>query len=496
MNTSTDDLGAVLKAIDRENGAGAERLRPYFEVRYATDDHRIRILFLAEALYRLHSVWNRPDLTIEYAKLYVPLVEHCCDELREPVAAQTLMEVAGRLLSIEAYDAAQVLTETIRSPDRTVSFLLEEVAEAARTPHGAGHFRRAAAKKVTRATPRRDANDPSEPGKWFLVPIGATISRHRHAQNKGNPYTRFTNRLVDKPEYATINVSVPERRTLKKVHRDPSEKRKWEEIDPAEYYLVRRIDLEKDLFATREALLKAHLSGQRPCVLFVHGWWQSVADAAFHCAQMISDAQINCDPMIYCWPSSDYRSACEYADLGSPIARQTLASLIRSLAKSKSGPLWVIGHSLGCRLVLRSLELLSSQKSDAQLSIEQLILASPDVPTTKIDGLLKSASKYSSSITIFSSTNDLALYAAEILPYVKKQGTRAGRLPADYGNQSICVDTSRCNDRLPTLHHHSDFTESHLALTTLKARLATPNAEPWQPSYLNGAGGLLEIDGT
>lgn len=495
MDLSTEALANTLQWIDRDRGANADRLKGFFELVDGADNIVFRMFLLEEALCRLHTHWNQIALTVEYSKLYRHFVAHACKNSSDLNEAEIIASITSRFLVIGAYESAKEMVRDQGADDERTSYLLEELTEAAEDPNSELVMR--GGRSIRRPPARRDIE--REPGKWFVLPVGVVCSRERDGRNKGNPYTRYNDKLSQTQEFATINVSVPEERELRHTQRDrraEQHKKDWEAIDPVKNYLVRRLDLEQHTFKTLKELTKAHSTKVRPVVIFVHGYAQSVADACFHCAQLVADASIDCDLMAYCWPTNDYFAACAYTGSGLAIPKHNppavLSELLTEVSAAKSRPVWLVGHSLGCRLILQTLEYMSSRQLKLSSKVSHVILGSPDVPVANVSGLIENAFRFTQHLTLFASTNDRALYGAEKLPFSKSQGYRVGRQPADYGADSVCIDTSTCPDRRPTRYRHSDFTESYLSLSCVKARLAGDSPD-WQPPYLSGSGGLLEI---
>jgi esterase/lipase superfamily enzyme len=474
---TTHDLIVELGRVIEAQGLGAEALRPYFDSTEIADDYQFRSMLLVDAACEAFSSWDKPELSVEFAQKLVQFWRLNDSHLPDKLLSSSAVEAASRLVSVGAYRAAVALIDAVRNFEAATEPLdehaLDDLYASAIQPDMVGSTTRAVrSRKVTKNDPRKPHTAADDQLPYYVIPVHALIERGRHAANRVNPYTRYISSLAtDGPEYVKFNVSVPKKRNPS-VLRSPNIKQ-LKSAEAAEYYLVRPINIEQDLFQDLETFCVSAATKERPVLLFVHGLDQSVTEAVLHLAQLVADAELNCDPVAFCWPSYSkfrYPTAVSMIDDG---MRPTsvvlgLTDLIAKLSTKlyKSQPLWILGHSLGCRMILRALKQLLSQTVTC---VNRLILASPDIPVADMALNAQTLASLPHAV-VFGSSYDKALRVPEtrIVP-VHLRGPRVGRYPGSHNAGMVYMDTSDCQDSRK--NRHSDFSECTSALTNLNLRL-------------------------
>jgi esterase/lipase superfamily enzyme len=153
------------------------------------------------------------------------------------------------------------------------------------------------------------------------------------------------------------------------------------------------------------------------CLLFVHGYNTTFAEAAWRTGQIAYDMPFNGLTGFFSWPSSgrtlDYFSDIEKADSSVDLFEKFISELI---TKSKIKKLHIVAHSMGNRVVTAALKSLS-QKTDLkhQLdSIHQIVLAAPDLDQIVFEqSFLPTLRNLGKSRTLYASDKDKAMRISE-----------------------------------------------------------------------------------
>ncbi len=202
------------------------------------------------------------------------------------------------------------------------------------------------------------------------------------------------------------------------------------------------------------------------CLLFVHGYNTTFAEAAWRTGQIAYDMPFNGLTGFFSWPSSgrtlDYFSDIEKADSSVDIFEKFISELI---VKSEIKKLHIVAHSMGNRVVTAALKSLS-QKTDLkhQLdSIHQIVLAAPDLDQIVFQqSFLPTLRNLGKSRTLYASDKDKAMRISEKFRSMPRLGKGGGALFIADGLHSI--DAS--NVKSPG-NHHSYIFETETLLTDL-----------------------------
>jgi esterase/lipase superfamily enzyme len=161
-----------------------------------------------------------------------------------------------------------------------------------------------------------------------------------------------------------------------------------------------------------DKLLHNANSGQ-DAFIFVHGFNNSFKDAALRTAQLAVDIHLPIAPIMFSWSSngksSDYSGDEENVQLAIPAFKDFLKRVARNGNYKK---IHIIAHSMGNRLISMALSQMTSDT--ANLKIDQIIMAAPDVfyalfTTSYADALAQKAKH----VTVYAAKNDWALLASK-----------------------------------------------------------------------------------
>jgi esterase/lipase superfamily enzyme len=190
---------------------------------------------------------------------------------------------------------------------------------------------------------------------------------------------------------------------------------------PSLWRLEFREDPEKHLVLLKSSVLgagafRAALDAQvqqdkgRDVLIFVHGYRVSFEDAALRLGQMTYDLGFAGAPILYSWPS-----AGEYADYGADEASAEWSNphflaFLNGLRKDREiKNIYVIGHSMGNRIVAHALEQIAADKDKTMPAIHDVVMAAPDIDEGTFQQAADAVRQGASRITIYESSNDKAL---------------------------------------------------------------------------------------
>jgi esterase/lipase superfamily enzyme len=234
-------------------------------------------------------------------------------------------------------------------------------------------------------------------------------------------------------------------------------------------------ELTPDEFA---AQLKKELgsSGSKEALLYIHGYSNSFADAAFRAAQLAFDLnqqQFDIVPMMFSWPSDpglpSKGSYLAARDRTNAAAEQLRVFLGKVVETTGAGVIHIVAHSMGAQVLATTLremgaDNLAMVKGSGRLpKFNQIILAAPDIRAKDFRAAVLPAIESGHRVVNYASSNDLALRVSK--KYNK--GARAG----DTLNGLVRVDKVETIDASNVNSEflgHSSFAESPPMIADLK----------------------------
>ncbi|MGV3532749.1 MAG: alpha/beta hydrolase [Chthoniobacteraceae bacterium] len=167
---------------------------------------------------------------------------------------------------------------------------------------------------------------------------------------------------------------------------------------------------------------------KRQVLMFIHGFNNSFDEAIRKTAQLAADLElVDCEgqergvPIAYTWPSASSVFGYLADEESAEWTQQRLAPFLGALARvcrEEGAELQVIAHSMGARLLVRSLADLASSSSGRQtagLMFDQIILLAPDIGKGIFEQYLERIVPLVDHLTIYVSSKDGALNLSRIL---------------------------------------------------------------------------------
>lgn len=175
------------------------------------------------------------------------------------------------------------------------------------------------------------------------------------------------------------------------------------------------------------------------CLLFVHGYNVTFADAARRLGQITCDLQFTGLPLLYSWPSCGkpfgYTLDEATIDWTAPHLLTFLQDLI---AKTNVRKVNVVAHSMGSRIVLHALHYLA-QRPPEYISLNQIVLTAPDVDAQVFEQMVPEFLPMATRVTLYASADDMALVLSRNFHGFRRAGDTKEGVVIVQGMDSIDV---------------------------------------------------------
>ncbi|MFY0713469.1 alpha/beta hydrolase [Seonamhaeicola sp. NFXS20] len=365
--------------------------------------------------------------TKEISNLKVYVEVHFKSKIFDSLEAFNNFDLEFWLLSIKAFKANANLKITVAYSVNSVeqeqffTFCLKHIESAA-----------------------RGGETASQKTEYVKLPVYFATDRNKvNTNNLNEAFGPKRSNL----KYGICEISIPLNHDLGNIE-SPSIWRFEFSEDPSKHIMIQGINmLEKDKFF--KSLSKGiKKSKSKSTFLFVHGYNTSFSEAAKRTAQISHDLLFDGKPVFYSWPSQ--ASMFKYPKDESNIewARHNIKNFLEDyITKSEAEDIYLVAHSMGNRGLTRAIVDLITEKPHLRKHIKEIILAAPDIDADvfKNDIAPKMASKIQKPITLYVSSDDLALKASKALHGNPRAGDAGEGLVIVNGIETIDasgVDTS------------------------------------------------------
>jgi esterase/lipase superfamily enzyme len=240
------------------------------------------------------------------------------------------------------------------------------------------------------------------------------------------PGKGFSHLRDDKVYFGVCDVLIPE--THKFGSLGSSWWKRWATGTDDRVRLIQLQTLAEEAFwqSIRDELAK-EAESDRAALVYLHGFNVSFETAAVRAAQIGFDLKVPGLTAFFSWPSRGRVSG--YVSDGTSIEaseRHIAEFLTRFAQDSGATRVHLIAHSMGNRGLLRSIQRIARQATDAaKVRFGQIFLAAPDVDSQTFADLARLYSQVSERTTLYVSSKDLALAGSSIV----NDYPRAGFIP-------------------------------------------------------------------
>lgn len=248
-------------------------------------------------------------------------------------------------------------------------------------------------------------------------------------------------------KYGIVEVSIPHDHRVGEIESPSIWKFEFSE-DPSKHVMLQEISLlEKKYFFDRLAK-DIEESDKKSTFLFVHGYNTSFSEAAKRTAQISYDLKFDGKAVFYSWPSqaSTFRYGRDEENI--EWSQKNIKRFLQDyLSKCKAEEIYLVAHSMGNRGLTRALIEVLEDQPELRSKIKEIILAAPDIDADvfKNDIAPQMVSKAKKPITLYVSSDDLALKASKLLHGNDRAGDAGDKMVIVNGVETIDatgIDTS------------------------------------------------------
>jgi len=254
----------------------------------------------------------------------------------------------------------------------------------------------------------------------------------RRKTNKQGPAVMYGEESADNLSYGICSVHIPADH-VKGSMEEPN----WYTFFPdhskyLEVNEVKEVTGEPLFFSSLKADIQS--SPKKEILVFIHGYNVPFVDAARRAAQLDYDLEFKGIPVLYSWPSQGKLIGYMADEASAEVTAFHLKDFLKRLAsQSHADRIHIIAHSMGNRALLRSLATLALEEKQRNASnprFRQIILAAPDIDQRLFENLAKQFSSTAEHVTIYSNSNDKALWLSNFLHTSKQEGQVVAALKA------------------------------------------------------------------
>lgn len=237
----------------------------------------------------------------------------------------------------------------------------------------------------------------------------------------------------DTMTYARANISIPPGHETGQIERGSGR------INATHHFAPLSVTRLNGNEALAKQLANARTAQHEPLLLYVHGYNNTLEDAAFRLAQIQHDFDLPNPSLLFAWPSAGDPLGYAYDRDSVLFARSDLAQLLETLNRTTNSRIILLGHSLGSHLVMEALRQLALEgKSRPLAALDAVVLMSPDIDPDVFRKQAREIGPLPQPFVIMTSQKDRVLNLAALLTGDK---TRLGRLQdnADMRNLNVTV---------------------------------------------------------
>lgn len=270
--------------------------------------------------------------------------------------------------------------------------------------------------------------------------IRVFYATNRRDTGKAKFDQRFSNERETKNRklsYGSVDVSIPQHHRKGELESPAIWKLEFHQ-DPKRHITLLAINsLSRDRWR-KELATRATRFGKPGILLFIHGYNVTFREAAERTGQLAYDLPFAGPTVFFAWPSqgglATYTVDEQKAELSIPDMETLLADLADLVP---GGPVYVIAHSMGTRVLTHGFKELMAKKLEKRRTFKEIVLAAPDIDATlfkeqiapKIVGL-------GPRVTLYASSEDRALGLSGPV----HGGQRLGKLQKDGSGMTLIRD--------------------------------------------------------
>jgi esterase/lipase superfamily enzyme len=230
------------------------------------------------------------------------------------------------------------------------------------------------------------------------------------------------------------------------------------------------LTLTRDDFLQRLTEAVAESPGGK-IMIFVHGYNAEFLEASRVVAQFANDLKFAGPVLLFSWPSQGSLTGYTVDETNAEWAQADFVQLLTSLLETiKAQNIYLIGHSMGNRIIGRAMTALASDRPDGDLIVfREIVMIAPDIDADvfRLD-MAPRLARTGVHITVYASSNDRALMASKAFHGYPRAGETGEGLVVVSG-----VETVDASDVSSGLLGHSYFAEDRRIMEDIYALLQT-----------------------
>ncbi|MEM8885899.1 MAG: alpha/beta hydrolase, partial [Planctomycetota bacterium] len=182
--------------------------------------------------------------------------------------------------------------------------------------------------------------------------------------------------------------------------------------DPAEHFVVEGVEVLDEAAFRQRLAARAGRTPRKEALLFVHGYNNTFNDALFRCAQIAHDLEFPGAPVLFSWPSKGDFLRYPHDEAEVIPAGRALGRFLSGLQETDGVEhVFVIAHSMGCRILGLAMQWMRSQGHDKPFDV--IVLAAPDIDEEAFRSVIAPEMRQRTERpTLYVSRNDGALKAS------------------------------------------------------------------------------------
>ena len=303
---------------------------------------------------------------------------------------------------------------------------------------------------------------PAVTGLTSLPPEGLDVQNLFIATQRGAGQLgpMFGARRNAKLNYGRMGISIPPGHELGKLERGKGV------VDPAEFFAPVEAENYSDVGAFTRAIKREQV-GEGDVLVYVHGYNNTLEDAAFRLAQIRHDFGLTDPAILFAWPSAGDPRGYIYDRDSVLFARDGFEQLIRELRSHGQRRIFILAHSMGGYLTMEALRQMAL-KGDRHLmdAISAVVLMSPDIDPDVFRHQAETIGKLPQPFLIMTSRKDKVLNVAEFLTGRKPRLGRIEDQDSVAGLGVTVVDMTDLDDG--SAGGHMVAASSGIAITLLR----------------------------
>ncbi len=270
--------------------------------------------------------------------------------------------------------------------------------------------------------------------------------------------------------YGITDVGIPPGHVMGRQE-EPSLFKFESSADESKHIKVRDvITLTRDDFLQRLAEAVVESPGGK-IMIFVHGYNVEFLEASRVVAQFANDLKFAGPVLLFSWPSQGSLTGYTVDETNAEWAQADFVQLLTTLLETiQAQNIYLVGHSMGNRIIGRAMTALASDRPDGDLIVfREIVMIAPDIDADvfRLD-MAPHLARTGIHVTVYASSNDRALMASKAFHGYPRAGETGEGLVVVSGVET--VDASNVSGGLLG---HSYFAEDRRIMEDIFALLQT-----------------------